>query len=144
MFPDYPNRSQDVPAADFADPMDDDMPLPPPFNPDLDLQPLLEEHVGQLDGDVATIMDDDMPTPPPFDPDLNLQPLLEEHVRQLNANAATITDEIIQVHVEGTYTPGYNIRPPQALQKRQQRRLRGYPCTHYNCDKVFDRSCERQ
>jgi hypothetical protein len=143
MFPDYLDRPQDVPAVDFADATDDAMPLTPLFDRDFDFHPLLEGHVMQLDSDVTTITDDDMPLPPLIDPDLDPQPLLEENVRQLDGDAARITNEIIEAHVEGTYTPGYTIRPPQALQKRQQRRPRGYPCIHDNCDRVFNRSCER-
>ncbi|KAF2180662.1 hypothetical protein K469DRAFT_277114 [Zopfia rhizophila CBS 207.26] len=89
--------------------------------------------------------------PPEPEPELQLtpdytygQPLRDDYVRQLNENATTIQPSTIQIHIEGTYTPGDRISPPPSrrAQRREAPRPGGYPCQYNGCRKAFDRRCD--
>ncbi|KAF2656103.1 hypothetical protein K491DRAFT_597639 [Lophiostoma macrostomum CBS 122681] len=72
------------------------------------------------------------------------QPLLESVKQELDSDATIMLPSTMQLHVEGTYTPGDRL-VSQAERRRQRQRRQtprpaGFPCS--SCAKTFDRSCD--
>lgn len=73
------------------------------------------------------------------------QPLVNEIVVQLERDAITVDPSTVGQHVLDTYLPGDRIAetaPRRPGPKRQQPRLRGFPCVYEGCGRRFDRSCD--